>query len=451
MVSAMNARSIKLGFLTFFGLMAAFIFLPSTKVHADVAQLSPYSWDPGLYATTARYNDSAHAWGARKTGGAWGTGAVNYQSGPTTNYTGNSFGTLSVRLNGTYCPGGSCSYGSGSGYKGLVQFWNDPSNYVAFGLIHDPGVSPSGMTIMIEGAANGRPVGGYWPGGAISGTSHQFTFHWSASGISVTIDNNVTLGPYPVAESHPSISFLAAARNTGDICDTTFTNINFSNGSIVAAPVVIPSGTPYLTYSATLNEGGSGTGYSAYINTHDAYNSALSVGIQTDSSAPETNGQPSYTWERVQNGQFTYNYLGPAVSGTDTPVTLKWWKGDNTAVFYVGSTAIADIDLALTPRLYFNVEGNARQNGDAVGDTIKNTQITVGDTCTAYCGLNGSWNTSDPSFRTFGLSATNTNGQPQNGANFSITGTVNGLPAGGNWDNNEVAGIGMIAQYWNGQ
>ncbi len=419
------------------------------QVFAEQTQLSNYSWDPGLYSTTSTYNDSAHAWGRRATTGAWGTGAVNYQSGPTTVNRGSSSGTLSVVLNGTYCPNGSCSYGAGTGYKGLVQFWNDPNNYIAFGLIHDPGVSPTGTTLMVEGAANGRPVGGYWPGNAITGTSHLFTFDWTAYGISVTIDNQVTLGPYPVTESSPSISFLAAGRDTGDISDTTFSDISFSPGAIVAQPIVIPSGTPYLSYSATLNEGGSGTGYSAYINAHDATNDALSVGIQTDSTSPESNGQPYYAWERVQNGVFTYDYLSLAASYTDEPVTLKWWPYDSTAVFYAGSTPLADISLSLNPRLFFNVEGNARINGDTVNDTITNTQISVGDTCPTYCGLNGSWNTS--SFNFYGLTANNTNGQSQNGANFTINGTVSGLPTGGTWDTNEVAGIGMIAQYWNGQ
>ena len=431
-------------------LFVAFFVLSGfhSSIFADETLLSPHSWDPGLYATNSTYNNVVHAWGQRKTTGAWGTGAVNYQSGATSEYRGSSSGTLSVVLNGTYCPNGVCSYGSGTGYKGLVQFWNDPNNYIAFGLIHDPGVSPTGTTIMIEGAANGQPVGGYWPSNAVSGTSHLFSFSWSASGISVTIDGNVTLGPYPVTETNPSISFIAAARDTGDIADTTFNDISFGNGSIQAEPVIIPSGTPYFTYSANVSENGSGTGYSAYINAHDAYSNAISVGIQTDQTSPESRGQPYYVWELVQNGHFTYDYLAPATNSS-VPITLKWWSGDSTAVFYEGNTPLADIQVNLTPRLFFNVEGNARLNGDSVNDTFTNTQITVGYTCSAYCGLNGSWNTA--SFNSYGLTATNTNGASQNGANFTVTGTVNGLPVGGTWDTNEVAGIGMIAQYWNGQ
>jgi hypothetical protein len=417
------------------------------RAHADTTLLVPHSWDPGLFATQGTYDDTVHAWGMRKTSGAWGTSGVNYQSGATTNYRAGSSGSLSVVINGTYCPS-SCSYGSGTGYKGLVQFWNDPSNYLAIGLIHDPGVSPNGTTLMIEGAGNGRPVGGYWPKGAITGSSHLFKFNWGPAGLSVNIDNNVNLGPYPISETNPSVSFLAAGRNTGDIADTTFSGINFSSGSVVADPIVVPGGTPYLTYSATLSESGTGTGHSAYINSHDASNNAISIGVQTDSGAPESQGNPYFVWERVQNGVFTYQYLKPASAGNHV-ITLKWWKGEQTAVFYADGTPIANISVNLVPRLFFNVEGNARLNGDSVNDTFTNAQITVGDTCPTYCGLNGTWNTTNFNFH--GLTATRTNSNTQNGANFTVTGTVSGLAPGHDWDSDLVAGIGMIAQYWNGQ
>ena len=428
-------------------LLISVVVMP-LRAFAEQTGLSPHSWDPGLYATSGRYNDTVHAWGRRQTTGAWGTGAVNYQSGATTTYRASSSGTVNVTLNGTYCPNGSCSYGDGSGYKGLVQLWNDPANFIAFGLIHDPGVSKTGTTLMIEGSAAGKPVGGYWAANGITGTSHLFSVSWSAAGISLKIDNQVNLGPYPVAADNPSISFLAAGRDTGDIADTTFSGISFSPGSVVNAPVVIPAGNPYLTYNATLTESGTGTGHSAYINTHDANNNALAVGIQTDSASPESQGQPYYIWELVQNGKFTYSYISAASHGSE-PVTLKWWKGDDTAVFYAGTTPIANIAAHLDPRLFFNAEGNARINGDTVSSTIANTQIAVGDTCPTYCGLNGVWNTTD--FNFYGLKATRTNSQTQNGADFSVTGTVAGLPLSGTWDNHEVAGIGMIAQFWNGQ
>ena len=420
------------------------LVLPQTAQAATTA-LSAHSWDPGMYATTGTYNDSVHAWGKRTTAGAWGTGGVNYQSGATATNRAGSSGSLSVRMAGTYCPGGTCTYGSGSGYKGLVQFWNDPGNFIAFGLIHDPGVSPNGMTLMIEGSAGGRAVGGYFPGGAITGSSHLFTFSWTPGGISVNVDGQQQLGPYPVSmAAGPSVSFLAAARNTGDISDTTFTNIDFAGGSAAASPVSVPAGNPYASIQADVTENGTGTGNSAYLNLHDAHNNAISVGMQSDSSAPESGGQPHFIWERVQNGVFSSGYL-QASGHAPQHIQLKWWS-NGTAVFYLGNTPIADIAVGLTPRLFFQVEGNGRLNGDTVNDVFSNVQMTSGNGTANETGFSGAWNTS--SFNFHGLTATNTNGATQNGASFTVRGTVNGLAAGHNWDTDEVAGIGMIAQFW---
>lgn len=430
-------------FVTLAGLL---FFVKVSK--ADTARLSPYSWDSGLYATASSTGDSAHSWGVRKSKGAWGTGPVNYQSGSTVGVPTGSQGSVEFYMAGSYCPGGKCSYGSGSGYKGIVQVWNDSKNYVAFGLIKDPGVSPNGTTLMVEGAANGRPIGGYWSNNAISGSVHHVRVNWNGAAITFILDGTVQLS-YPVASSKPSISFLSAARNNGDIVDVTFTGINFDVGSVVSSQPNVPGTSPYLTYSATVKDGGTGTGHSAYINAHDAFNNAIAVGVQTDFGSPESGGTPYFVWERVQGSVFTYGYVKPA-SHNNEPVTLKWWKNERVAGFYSGNTLIASIPLNLTPRLFFNAEGNARLTGDSVNSTVTNVQIAVGDTCPTYCGLNGSWNTT--SFNFYGLTATNTNGQPQNGANFAITGTAN-LPPGKDWDTtpNPVAGIGMIAQYWNGQ
>jgi hypothetical protein len=195
-----------------------------------------------------------------------------------------------------------------------------------------------------------------------------------------------------------------------------------------------------------MSQGGSGTGYSAYVNAHDANGNAISVGIQSDQTDPHSQGRPWYIWERVQGGRFTYGYVAPAPAGNDA-VTLSWWA-NGVAVFSVNGSPIAQIPMTLVPRLFFGVEGDARQNGDSVNDTFANAQITVGNQCPTYCGLNGTWNTS--SFNTDGLRAQETNGAPQNGANFTVTGTAS-APPGANWDNSVIAGIAMIAQYWNGQ
>ena len=176
----------------------------------------------------------------RKTSGAWGTGPVNYQSGSTSTNRLAANGILSVDLNGTYCPGGVCSYDSGSGYKGLVQFWNDPQNYIAVGLIHDPSVSPNGTTLMVEGASYGKPIGGYWANGAVPGVAHNLYFIWGSDTLNVIIDGRQDLRlVYNIATSNPSVSFLGAARNTGDIVDVTFTQKAYTSAMFASYPYTL--------------------------------------------------------------------------------------------------------------------------------------------------------------------------------------------------------------------
>lgn len=217
--------------------------------------------------------------------------------------------------------------------------------------------------------------------------------------------------------------------------------------TIPAAPasaLSVPSGTPYMTYTANISAKGTGTGYSPYINVHDAHNNAFSFGIQSDSGSPQSKGKPRYIWERVQNGKFTYGYLNAATNNL-TPVGLRWWKNDVAAIS-VNHKTIGTVNVHLEPRLFFNAEANARLNGDTVHSTVQNVRIDVG-TATGRIGLNGSWNNS---FSFHGLKATQTKAGVQ-GASFSIDGRVSGLASGHNWDTDQVSGIAMIAQKWNGR
>ncbi|WXF92127.1 hypothetical protein WDV91_05435 [Curtobacterium flaccumfaciens pv. flaccumfaciens] len=84
--------------------------------------------------------------------------------------------------------------------------------------------------------------------------------------------------------------------------------------SPASAAGAVPKGSPYLLYTASISANGTGTGYSSYINVHDAHNNAYSFGIQSDKGSPQSKGKPRYIWERVQNGKFTYGYLGLATN-----------------------------------------------------------------------------------------------------------------------------------------
>lgn len=218
--------------------------------------------------------------------------------------------------------------------------------------------------------------------------------------------------------------------------------------SIPAAPasaITTPSGTPYVTYTANISAKGSGTGYSSYINIHDNQRNAIAFGIQSDTGSPESKGKPRYIWERVQNGKFTYGYLD-AASNNLTPVGLRWWTNDTVALS-VNHRTVATVKVNLEPRLFFNAEANARLNGDVVHSTVQNVSIAVGNV-SGRKGLNGTWNTG---FSDHGLRAKRTNSAKQQGASFAIDGRVSGLASGHNWDTDQVSGIAMIAQYWNGR
>ena len=290
----------------------------------------------------------------------------------------------------------------------------------------------SAPTLFVQGPGNSLinywyiPSQGIWGAGTVAGQGTDST----------------TPGITTQSNGAPSVFFQ---ESDGSLWNYWYVNGTWAAGEPSNPPPAVPSGNPYFSYTAAVTEGGSGTGYSAYITALDANQDEIAVGIQSDSTDPVSKGQPHFIWELVQGGNFSSQYLGPAPAGSNT-ITLSWWSGSQTAVFYVGGTPIASISAHLSPRLTFGIEGDGRQNGDSVNDSFVNTQITVGNNCPAYCGLYGSWN---PSFNSYGLHAANANGVPQNGANLTVTGTVS-APSGVNWGNAEIAGIAYIAQAWNG-
>lgn len=157
--------------------------------------------------------------GVRSSAGAWGTGAWNYAAGatmttllPTTNE-----GWLQAGINS---PDGDSTFGSGTGYKLIFQFYQDANNVLAFGIIKDPGAAPwGGVTVMVEGLANGQPVGGYWPQGHMGfsdGGYYSIFISWSTTQISFSIDD-LLVGIYNMDLTSPSFSVMGCARMPGDM------------------------------------------------------------------------------------------------------------------------------------------------------------------------------------------------------------------------------------------
>ena len=324
----------------------------------------------------------------------------------------------------------------------LMNYWYIPSlGTWGAATVASTGSAFSAPAVMQQQGASGVPsVFVEGPGGSLFNfwyVPQQGT--WGAATIESGGADATTPGLTSQPNGSPSVFFQGS---DGSLWNYWYVNGTWAGAQPSDPPVSVPAGAPYLTYSATLREGGTGSGYAAYINARDDQSDAIGVGIQTDNSDASLHGQAWYIWELVQNGAFSYSYITPAPAGND-PVTLEWWPASQTAVFFAGSTPIADItgvNLKFSPStghpLYFGVEGDGRQNGDTVNDAIDNTQINVPG------GL-GAWN--DTQFNSYGIVAHDTNGQPQNGANFTVTGTVSGDPS--NWGTLPMpAGVALIAQ-----
>jgi lysophospholipase L1-like esterase len=189
-----------------------------------------YTWDAsdGLSGYVNSQGDLIQIGGTRTSWIPWGQGDVNYQVGVTKNALLPESGKLEFDIVAT---GYDSALGAGTGYKAIVQFWNDTENYIAMGLIHDPGVSPDGVTVMVEGAADTLPVGGFWGAGMPSmiGESHHFSIAWAPTQIICLIDNmEVYRLVYNIKMNHPSLSFIGAARLPGDTISVEFRNIIFN-------------------------------------------------------------------------------------------------------------------------------------------------------------------------------------------------------------------------------
>jgi hypothetical protein len=170
--------------------------------------------------------------GTRQSSIAWGQNGDNYQVGAVASERFPNQGWIDISINTQ----SYSSFGDGSGYKMYVQFWNDSENYVAFGIIKDPGAAPwGGVTVMVEGNAYGQPIGGYWPQGhgefdsSGDDTYYHFSVHWYPDRIEFVIDHLTDQRMiYNINMSNPSFACLGAARLPGDSLHGIFQLHNFS-------------------------------------------------------------------------------------------------------------------------------------------------------------------------------------------------------------------------------
>ena len=155
--------------------------------------------------------------GVRASAGAWGTGAFNYVAGATMN----SLLPTDGWLNGSFHAADDGTFGAGTGYKYIFQFYGDANNIIAMGIIKDPGAAPwGGLTLMVEGLGHGQAIGGYWPqnneGFSDDGTYYEVTISWTATSISFQLNQHTVL-TYPIdLSAGPSFSIMGCARMPGD-------------------------------------------------------------------------------------------------------------------------------------------------------------------------------------------------------------------------------------------
>ncbi|PYR51668.1 MAG: hypothetical protein DMF89_05180 [Acidobacteria bacterium] len=465
------------------------VLLTADATWAAVSELVPWSLDAGglsgggLTASVTLSEERVQLSGTRRSITPWGFGGVDYVAGATVYTYSRSPGTLDVDLIAT---GPNGTYGSGSGFKAYVQFWNDSRDFAAVGLIYDPAASPlcapgAGVTLMVEGNSSlvsPGPIGGYWNNVCIWGAGHHFKFQWTANTLSITLDNpanspNPQPLVYPIVMNAPSISFMGGARLGGDSISALFQNIVFSASAVPNPPfpITIPQGQPYVRFRAPVQVSGNGTGYNAYMHMSDApgqppyatvpTNNAMSVGIQADQGGVNSLGVPTFTIQRVINGQFDYRFVKAADNNVHV-IELDWWASPvNVAVFYADGVPISSFGIPLNPRLIFAVDGGVRLNNEGVQAYFQSgpgqSGVTVdfpGCSVAGTCGLNGFWNTSTavcpPPYNCFGLTAKQTGGGTLQNAMFTVTGTATGV-GGGNWDTLPIYAAAVIAQQWFGQ
>lgn len=415
---------------------------------------------PGISARALDNNSTVNIAGTSKAGvwsGALATTANQMPAKGTLN--------LIVRGNsGKNCEGGTCPYGKGTGYRALAQFRFDAQNYYQIGIL-DEGYVTWGPMIIVEGTQQGKHFRILEPlitdaqklnNASIirkmqSGQSvdldqqhyvqdyrHLIKAQWNQRYIMFTLDNTRMFGGYlftPGNKNGPAVTFSGAAKNPGDLINVTFDYLNFS-GKVPGSSVFIPKGKPYAIISANVKNTGYGIGHSAYIRFHDAYGTAISAGIQTAATAPETGGAPWVISGRMQDGIFDYDYIQPSSHDWHN-LRIEWWKDSGWAVIWYDGQPIANMKSNLKGRLFFAVEGNAANNNDSVHSYFSNVEVQVGHTG-GDCGTHGTWSSGG----TYGIGARQTGD-----GKFEVAGTARGIPAGKDWDTTLVGGTMMTFQY----
>jgi hypothetical protein len=125
--------------------------------------------------------------------------------------------------------GENCSMGYGTGFKNFVRFANTKGDTLEVGLIHDDGISPNSVTLMIESNKDGKPeIRRYGkPDATDQKASQSFNFAWTKGKIRFSF-NSGKFDTFDFDTAGLTVSFIGAGRFKDDVVAANFQNIAWS-------------------------------------------------------------------------------------------------------------------------------------------------------------------------------------------------------------------------------
>ncbi|MEI6045113.1 MAG: hypothetical protein WCS37_12245 [Chloroflexota bacterium] len=210
--------------------------LTFTTLLATTTRLSSWQNDRGIGVTISPNFDAVTVAGGRANQSYWNDNPQQDTNAGAHTLAGNvnPNGALDLDLVPT-CDdkGQNCAFGFGSGYKGYVQLTNSVGDIVQIGLIHDLAISPSGVTMMVEGKIGGNSIARYSPPDSLDPTKpHHLHALWLGGQLYLTFDYNAQL-QYTFNADGLGIAFAGAGRAKDDVIAINYQNIGFSWGSVV--------------------------------------------------------------------------------------------------------------------------------------------------------------------------------------------------------------------------
>jgi hypothetical protein len=210
---------------------------------------------------------------------------------------------------------------------------------------------------------------------------------------------------------------------------------------------VVPAEAPRAIVSATVSFSGTGEGWAAYLNLHDAHSNAVAMGAQSDVGDRPSSGRPMAHANYVINGRFAHAYGATAMpAGQSHRWDLRYYDTAGRAILFQDGAPLLGVSIRLVGRIFYQTEVNAKVDGDSVDATYSNVSIGGIKPSGGPVLPNGVWNTSDFDFWQLDMRQTDDPSVVQ-GANMRGGGTIGNLGSR-DWHTASppAAAIGMITE-----